>query len=350
MKSRILIPLLLPLALTACGFKPAPARQGERAVTTFPHEKHGGFDCHDCHTGIIKSAKLGDSKLPGVAKCEECHDRSKAEDKAKYSPPRREEREYELRFDHTAHLKRVAKGDCTVCHKELPDPGEPWKTAPPMSACLGCHEHRVDFDQVRCQRCHLSLKRFPLRPVSEFAHTASWVKEHGKLTRGSAETCAACHDQTYCARCHATSTTSGRPEIHFPEKVETDFIHRGDFLSRHQIEQQADPASCRKCHGSFFCDSCHKEQSLSGRSLSPRSPHPSPAWTTKGSGQFHGDAARSNMVACAGCHDQGAASVCVLCHRKGGVVQQGGGRTHPPGFKPTDKSKAMCQACHPGER
>ena len=59
--SRILIPALLGL-VAACGFKPAKPRDAyERVATTFPHEKHGGFDCTDCHTGIIKSVRLGDS-------------------------------------------------------------------------------------------------------------------------------------------------------------------------------------------------------------------------------------------------------------------------------------------------
>jgi len=340
--SKILLPSLLLAA--ACGYKAPPPRDADRVTTTFPHEKHGGFDCTDCHTGIIKSTKLGDSKLPGVAKCEECHDRKTAEEKAKFNPPKRDARQYELRFDHAAHLKRVPKGECTACHKELPDPGQPWKTAPPMAACLSCHEHRAEFDQARCQGCHVSLKRFPLRPMTEYSHAGNWVKEHGKLAKGSAETCAACHDQTYCAKCHAVSTAAMRPEIRFPEQVETDFIHRGDWVSRHMIEASASPASCKKCHGSYFCDSCHTEQRLSSRSLSPRSPHPA-GWSQRGSGEFHGTAARANIVACAGCHDQGARAVCTLCHKS--AARGGSGfNIHPPGFKPTDKTKPMCLACH----
>jgi hypothetical protein len=344
--ARLLLPALL-LALAACGLRSAPPRDAAtRAPTTFPHEKHSGFECTDCHTEIAKSTALGQAKLPGVAKCEECHDRSAPEDKAKFTPPTRPARQYEIRFDHAAHLKRVPKGDCTVCHKSLPAPGEPWKPTPPMAACTACHNHQVDFAEARCAPCHVSLKRFPLKPVTEYAHQGDWIKEHGKLAKGSAETCAACHEQTYCAQCHTPDTGPMRPEIRFPEKVESGFIHRGDFLSRHQIEAQASPASCRKCHGSYFCDSCHSEQGLSTRpgTLNPREPHPQPDWMTKGSGNFHGDAARANIVSCAGCHDQGAASICVLCHRSGGAA---GVNIHPPSFKRTDKTRPMCRACHP---
>ncbi len=349
MKTERLLLAALPLvALGACSFKPAPPRPEARVATTFPHEKHGGFDCTDCHTGIIKSTALGDSKLPGVAKCEECHDRSAPADKAKFSVPTREARVYEIRFDHSAHLKRVPKADCTACHKELPEPGQPWKTTPPMAACTACHQHKVDFAEARCTPCHVSLKRFPLKPVTEFAHEGNWVKDHGRLAKGSAATCAACHEQTYCAQCHTAETGPMRPEIRFPEKVETDFIHRADFISRHQIEAQANPASCRKCHGSYFCDSCHMEQGISTRSptLSSRLVHPpgwAPATAPPGTRSLHGDAARANILSCAGCHDQGAASVCVLCHKVTGGV---GVNIHPPGFKRTDKTKAMCRVCH----
>jgi hypothetical protein len=339
--------LLVPLA---CGLKPdTRARDGERVTTTFPHEKHGGFECTDCHTGIIKSTQLGDSRLPGVAKCEECHDRSTPEDKAKFNPPKRPPREYELRFDHAAHLARVPKSDCGACHKSLPDPGQPWKTTPPMSACTTCHNHATDFAQSRCTPCHVSLRRFPLKPVTEMAHRGNWVKEHGKLAKASAESCAACHEQTYCATCHTTTTNALRPEIRFPERVETDFIHRADFVSRHFIEANADPASCRKCHGSYFCDSCHREQGLSSRgpvsgTVPARIPHPTD-WMDAGPGgrSKHGEAARANIVACAACHDQGAQSWCITCHKVG---VNPGLNIHPPGFKPTDKSKPVCRACH----
>jgi len=344
MKRATLLSSLLLLA-GACGFKATQTQAVERVPTTFPHEIHGGFDCADCHTGIIKSMQLGDSKLPGVAKCEECHDRTSKEDKAKFNPPRRKAREYELRFDHAAHLKRVAKGDCTACHKDLPAPGQPWNTAPSMATCTACHTHKTDFAEARCSPCHVSLKRYPLKPISAFSHEGNWVKEHGKLAKGSAESCATCHEQTYCAQCHATATRPIRPEILFPEKVEVDFIHRADFVSRHKVEVAADPASCRKCHGSHFCDSCHKEQGLSPRSLSPRDPHPA-GWSSRGSGTaFHGDAARANILSCAGCHDQGAASICVMCHRVGSAVTNL--NIHPPSFKQTDKTKPMCRACHP---
>jgi hypothetical protein len=131
--------------------------------------------------------------------------------------------------------------------------------------------------------------------------------------------------------------------------VQRDLIHRGDFISRHQIEAGADPTSCRKCHGSRFCDSCHTQQNLTGRTplgpLSARDPHPTGWANDKGGGNFHGNAARKNIVACAACHDNGADATCVGCHQSGGI----GGNPHPSGWKKktADIGKnPMCGICH----
>ena len=123
-------------------------------------------------------------------------------------------------------------------------------------------------------------------------------------------------------------------------------VHRGDYVVRHHLDVERDPASCKKCHGSQFCDSCHQAQQLSPRSLNPRDPHP-PGWVQRGSGNFHGEAARNNIVSCSGCHDQGAASICVACHQVGGV----GGNPHPAGWtRKHDRGdipkNVACRACH----
>jgi RecJ-like exonuclease len=142
-----------------------------------------------------------------------------------------------------------------------------------------------------------------------------------------------------CAQCHTATTRPIPPSVQFPEKVTADFIHRGDWISRHAIEQQVDPASCTKCHGRNYCQSCHAFQNVAPGGGSPRDPHPS-GWLN-----VHGLQARANIVACAACHDQGTASICVGCHRVGGV----GGNPHPPGWKGTASqaaSQANCRACH----
>jgi hypothetical protein len=335
----------------------------------FPHEKHGGFDCVDCHTGIPKATKLGEAKLPGEVKCSECHEtKNPTDDQSRHVVQvirsfanRPEGREYQMTFNHVDHLNRIKTKEpnqvCATCHKVLPEAGVKEDVTPPMTACTACHYHSEEVAQAKCQPCHVSLRRFPLKPIESlagFSHTANWIHEHAILAKNTAQTCAQCHDQTFCANCHATSTVPFRPEIRFPEKVEANFIHRGDYVSRHQIEVQADPAMCRRCHGSFFCDSCHTAQNVSPRvrlntGANPNNPHP-PNWANAvGAGPqlFHGDAARANIVTCAGCHDQGARAICTTCHRVGGI----GGNPHPGDFLRHHKlsetaTTPMCQACH----
>ena len=62
---------------------------------------------------------------------------------------------------------------------------------------------------------------------------------------------------------------------------------------------------------------------------------------------FHGNQARRAINRCASCHDQGAQSNCVRCHKVGEL----GGNPHPTGFSWRGQSTAcrenvMCGACH----
>ncbi len=348
----------------------ADTHESPRA-TLFPHDKHGGFDCVDCHTGIPSSTKLGEATPPGIAKCEECHPdvRKPADESTRKvadvvaSLERREPRDYQISINHAEHLSRIktkeANDACRTCHKDeqLPQEGVTRSTSPQMQACTACHYHTQEVAEARCTPCHVSLRRYPLKPIEAlagFSHRGNFVREHGRLAKNTAETCAQCHDQTYCAKCHANATVPFRAEIQFPEKVETDFIHRGDYVSRHQIEAAADPSSCRKCHGSFFCDSCHTQQNISHRNSvaggTPHNPHPQGWGTDRSAGvNFHGTAARQNILLCAGCHDQaGPANLCVSCHQVGGFANV---NPHPPSFlsKHTHsdiRKNGMCIACH----
>jgi hypothetical protein len=330
---------LLAAACTAKGTKGAGA---ESPPYVFPHGVHVDADvaCTNCHAGIEKSTALmpdvRDVKLPTKSEvCAACHDPIPT-----LAVPARKV-EWPLTFSHADHLPRV-KGDCKACHQALPEAGAAAAKAPPMSACTACHNHAVDFAQARCSSCHVDLKRYPLKPVAQYTHQADFLKTHADMARSGAMTCAQCHDQTKCAECHAATTGPMKLDVQFPERVASDFIHRGDWVSRHQIEASADPASCRRCHGSGYCQSCHELNSLAPGLPGARDPHTTPGWA---SGAVHGPEARRNIVACAGCHDQGAASTCLLCHKP-----PGGANPHPPGFLKRfdagDKNKPACRICH----
>jgi hypothetical protein len=353
------VAILLGLAAAACSrLAPEKAAKADPPYT-FPHSTHVDADvaCTACHT-VEKSTKLPvgarDIRIPPVTKtdpCKDCHDKELT-----YKPPVRQE-PFRVQFDHAAHLPRV-KGECKRCHAKPPEQGDKVAQGPPMATCTGCHVHQQAFNEARCMPCHVDLKGY--KPETAFKHQGEWLRQHGALARPSGESCAACHDQTYCAECHSPQTAAARPSVVYPERVERAFIHRGDYVSRHMIEAASAPASCRRCHGSAFCESCHEQQGLSKLDPSlgtsntnlrrPKS-HDRADWVNVPGGgtPAHGQAARRDINSCAACHDQGAQATCVGCHRPGGVA--GDKAPHPKKFlskhdRGDIADNAMCRICH----
>jgi c(7)-type cytochrome triheme protein len=346
-------------SLAAWGCARTGGAEAERPRETddirFSHAAHAraGVQCLSCHEDIYDAKNLEARYLPPEAKCLECHKDKKAagtkegcvfchrdpEHPTTYPPAVRT-----VRLSHADHIDRV-KEDCARCHLKLTELVPSGSTVPPMSTCTSCHEHAVDFAEAKCSPCHVDLKRFPLRPVSLFSHAGDYVREHGPSASAAGDACAQCHDQSFCADCHAR-TVATRIEVKLPEKVLADFIHRFDYVSRHAIEARADETLCRRCHGQSFCDACHAAEGLTPQSASPRNPHP-PDFSFPGSSNSHGPLARRDITACAACHDQGAQSNCVKCHREGGI----GGDPHPNGWAshhPRDEINRtpMCLTCH----
>jgi hypothetical protein len=350
--NRHLLVVAAALLAAACTRDVKPAAKADPPYV-FPHSPHvdGDVDCLLCHASIAKAtaleARVRHVALPkGGAACAACHEAPPT-----VTVPART-REFEVRVDHAAHLARGVK--CVTCHVKLTEAKETEPAPLSMSTCTACHQHQKDFAEARCTPCHVDLKRYE-KPVAAFQHAGDFMKIHGQLARPTAETCAQCHEQTFCADCHSATTSPVRQAIAFPEAVQRDFIHRGDYVSRHMVEADANPASCRKCHGSQFCNACHTLQNLSQSSgVQPRNPHP-PGWGTDvAGGNFHGNAARKNIVACAGCHDAGAAAICVQCHRVGGFADNPANPNgpHPASFiskhRSDDRTKqAVCMTCHP---
>jgi hypothetical protein len=317
-----------------------------------PHDKHAkaGVECLSCHDAIWDATSLTTATLPMEDKCMECHREWKEKGEcghchtdvkqaAPWPSP-----DPAIVLDHKAHIERV-KEKCEVCHKQLPNPVRSAATRPTMDSCTQCHQDTLR--EGKCKQCHLDLSRYQLRPVSLFSHQGDFLHEHPRAARASSESCASCHEQSFCADCHA-QTVSTKIETKFPERVDRYFIHRDDFISRHMIEARWDSASCRRCHGSSFCEDCHRVQNLTPLGQNPRDPHP-PGWAMPGGGpEFHGTAARRDIVSCAACHDQGARSICVDCHKVGGI----GGDPHPAGWENRHphseiSGNNLCLTCHP---
>lgn len=330
-----------------------------RLWTRFPHAKHLGtaecggpgqqpcLSCTSCHNWASEAA-VGWEK-PGVEKCEGCHQVSEPKyslARSTRSPGSPKPAALSIRFNHQQHLSmEEIGGQCLKCHQGAVGDTSGKPLFPPMATCLGCHEHQAEFAQNSCARCHAPGDLRGLKPVSFLAHTEGWMRRHASFARDAAATCATCHAQTQCDACH-DATQPLRAELRAPEALDSSFVHRFDFLSRHALESRSQPALCASCHQKQDCDACHVRRGVSGAAADPRNPHPA-SWAvgTFATSNEHGRAARRDIASCAACHEQGAASNCVRCHKVGGF----GGSPHPAGFRSSQRTDApSCAACHRG--
>lgn len=330
--------------------------EGNKGRILFSHAKHvAQADCADCHGGVAKSSGPTGGQFipaghPGCANCHEDEVKNKCEmcHQGAREGIRFRRAERGLRFSHAAHLTKTK--ECTSCHPKEKEEGA---LVPGHHTCNEAACHASTFKRLACGQCHKDLQRYGAKPTAFLTHGPDFSRAHGPSAKQAVAVCAQCHDQTFCADCHAR-TAMDRPSILFPEKVDRGFIHRGDYLTRHMIEAQADPASCMKCHGQRHCRACHAlnglaptvSEGLPGGQT--RAHHPA-GWTAAGSPEHHGRRARQDIRRCASCHDRGTQSNCLGCHRVGGA----GGSPHPPGWSWRDKTaqcrnSTMCAACHPG--
>lgn len=318
----------------------------------FSHQLHVedmGLECTDCHASVAEATTAAASVRPKMEECFACHEAdpctqchtSEENPSATWAPTSA----HELRFDHAAHLARSGIA-CATCHAGAEASTQVDDALnPEMSVCTGCHQRQMN--RLNCRKCHERLPDLGKPSLGEAVHTTGFYALHGAWATGSAHLCSQCHEQSYCADCHAR-TAPLRPSVKLPLATDRNFVHRGDYLGRHALDAAARPASCQTCHGQSFCQDCHRKAHATADGRGARSPHPA-GYAFRGSGKaFHGTDARVNIQQCATCHDQGAASNCVTCHRVGGI----GGNPHPPGFdrRNGENAKRNSRACIPCHR
>lgn len=215
---------------------------------------------------------------------------------------------------------------------------------PSMSVCLGCHEHRDQFEVRDCSHCHVDLAEEGTRPASHLVHDGNFLREHGMVAAGSGELCQSCHKESFCASCHGASVPALPSRLTFddPNRIA---MHRAGFGARHSQEAQSQPGLCTTCHTESSCQRCHDERGVSAvPSTGPvRNPHP-PGWVGLGAGENeHGRAARRDPASCASCHGGAGEALCVSCHAVGRI----GGNPHPPGWQSSRSYEDMpCRLCH----
>ncbi len=334
-------------ALAACSVF-APKVRDSILFSHRQHVKDEQLQCEECHADIVNDTERKVQAIPGKQACADCHEvedeESCGECHRRADSPSSWDRPgpAHLWFSHERHQQR--KIVCGTCHRRISgnnDISPERRDLPGHDECETCHGD--DLRTGRCALCHRQLHIYTRKPETLYSHRPGFFERHGRqAAAGGEQLCSTCHDQTFCADCHARTRTLA-PAIRFPDRVDRSFVHRGDFRSRHALESRTGDTRCLKCHGRSFCAACHEKQGLGGR-LGTRSPHPMPF-------VGHSRAARRRIAECAACHDQGAASSCARpgCHGNAGGRR--GINPHPPGWKPPvsageRSSHRMCGICH----
>lgn len=339
--------LVLAAAAIAGACSGAAKRPPDAIV--FSHHVHAeqGIACGDCHADVSRDAEAPVRARMRMGECGACHDvRDRAKCGACHTNPEAPATygdfpETHLVFSHQRHAERSS--DCAACHAGAASapalsPGR--RLLPAHPECNACHQG--DVDAGRCQLCHDRLDLDPRRPQSIYSHEEGFFARHGLKAAGAQDQCAMCHDQSFCAECHARTMTV-TPALRHPDRPDRNRVHEGDWISKHVLEARRGDTGCLKCHGTSFCAACHERSGVGG-ATGARNPHPG-SWMSPGAADSHGRAARRRIEECAACHDQGPASNCVACHRSGGV------NPHPPGSvaavaRGERASHRMCRICH----
>jgi hypothetical protein len=122
------------------------------------------------------------------------------------------------------------------------------------------HPEALGEGRVACSECHEDQIRGILKPYASFSHTTVFIKSHRYYVDQDSRLCSSCHAQSFCTDCHANETEI-KPSLKLGDRPDRELIHRGDFLTRHQIEGKIDPTGCYRCHGranNEKCFTCHK--------------------------------------------------------------------------------------------
>ncbi len=189
-----------------------------------------------------------------------------------------------------------------------------------------------------CAECHQDAKVVP-------NHGGGWKAEHRILASSPSRNCYDCHDQGYCQDCHqggGISASLGASQSRRDIKPES---HRSDWISIHPIQAQSTPQTCARCHETSYCSNCHGR--LQKNTLTIRS-HAKSGLTQAYIASFpdeHAAEARRNLASCQSCHPDG--NVCLTCHSaKIGVKVN----PHPRNFKAdrvgSKSNNRSCVVCH----
>jgi hypothetical protein len=275
-----------------------------RPNINFAHSTHVKADigCKECHSKVSEKELASRDDFPTMDRCIACHLKSNASTECRVCHPTAASGRLVTSFTEGRleprrfHQSAIHDGDFLRAHA-VPAQRNPayCKTCHGEDDCLRCHDglgrdtryHPNDWiaihyikareDDVRCQSCH-RLQTFcinchvrsgvatvtsvgdPFTPTRQTIRVDStglpngphpmgdeWVKNvasknfHGFHAQRNIASCASCHQEQYCLRCHMSAATGhggigGNPHGPHPERL------KGSAASRQ------DARMCLKCH------------------------------------------------------------------------------------------------------
>lgn len=130
------------------------------------------------------------------------------------------------------------------------------------ATCRECH------DDKKCASCHLGSNR------RLAYHTADWVAVHGIAAKKKTSDCGACHAYTrFCLGCHqrAGAAADGKPGAATRTAHPAGWNAAVRGPSHHAFAAQKDISSCASCHQEGSCTKCHATKGRGGRGYNPHS-------------------------------------------------------------------------------
>jgi hypothetical protein len=219
----------------------------------FSHSAHRAAPCESCH-GELRTVDLATTQqLPTMAACLRCHKEGAEERHCADCHLARRGGLLETRFEH---------GTLVPAHTGLGDAhGPEFATRHTQEArqvgatCTACH------DQSECVACHQGV----VKPMA--FHPGNYVLSHAIEARRGKPECAACHRaQSFCVGCHERSGLGMRGDTQFDTRDPGRAFHPAGWATagagpnRHALEARRNIASCASCHREDDCLRCHSAE------------------------------------------------------------------------------------------
>lgn len=247
----------------------------------FSHAAHATTPCTQCHGDMTKVDLATTRQLPTMNSCLACHTDGAQERRCADCHVARPGGTIETEFPHgTLIPKNTGMGDSHALGFAKDHAQEARQV---NATCTACH------DRSECVACHQGVTK----PM-EF-HRGNYLVTHAVEARRGTPDCSACHRaQSFCVACHERSGLSPRVDSEFSSASPERQFHPANFATRHGPEARRNITSCASCHREDDCVRCHSNQTGSLRA----SPHP-PNW--RGSTRCRA-LDRGNRRACLRCH------------------------------------------------